>query len=246
MDEQHRRDLRSYGRRRGRKASPRQAALLDQLLPDVALSLSDPAPASLGELFAVPVREVWLEIGFGGGEHLLWQATQSPDVGLIGCEPFQDGVTKVLRGIEVGKLANIRLHADDARAVLRWLPEASLARAFILFPDPWPKKRHQKRRLVSAGLLRELAACDGGRCGAAHGDRHRRLRALDAAGGACEGSFAWEPEGPERLAAAAGRLAGYPLRAESHPGRAPVHLSKPAAPIVLPGQSLTLRSGWVL
>jgi len=196
MDEQHRRDLRSYGRRRGRKASPRQAALLDQLLPDFVLSLSDPAPASLGELFAVPVREVWLEIGFGGGEHLLWQATQSPDVGLIGCEPFQDGVTKVLRGIEVGKLANIRLHADDARAVLRWLPQASLARAFILFPDPWPKKRHQKRRLVSAGLLRELArvmvAGAELRMATDIGDYARWMLqgVLD------EGSFAWEPESP--------------------------------------------------
>src|SRR5262245_38196511 len=133
-DEQNRRDLRSYGRRRGRKPSPRQAALLDQVLPEVVLNLADPAPAPLARLFAVPVGQVWLEIGFGGGEHLLWQAARNPDVGLIGCEPFQDGVTKALRGIEEGKIANIRLHADDARSVLRWLPDASLARAFILFP----------------------------------------------------------------------------------------------------------------
>jgi tRNA (guanine-N7-)-methyltransferase len=197
MDEQHlRRDLRSYGRRRGRKPSSRQAALLDQLLPEVILNISDPAPAALGKLFAVPVREVWLEIGFGGGEHLLWQATHNPDVGLIGCEPFQDGVTKVLRGIEQGKIANIRLHPDDARAVLRWLPEASLARAFILFPDPWPKKRHQKRRLVSADLLHELARVMAAgaelRMATDIGDYARwMLQAVLA-----EDNFAWEPRAP--------------------------------------------------
>ena len=150
-------DLRSYGRRRGRKPSARQAALLSDVLPRVALSLSDPPPAQLGELFAPPVDDVWLEIGFGGGEHLLWQACSNPHVGLIGCEPFEDGVVKVLSGIEQEKLANTRLHADDARPFLRWLPDASIARAFILFPDPWPKKRHQKRRLVSAATLGELA-----------------------------------------------------------------------------------------
>ena len=195
-EERHRLDLRSYGRRRGRKPSPRQAALLDQLLPNVVLNLADPAPKSLGKLFATPVCEVWLEIGFGGGEHLLWQAARNPHVGFIGCEPFQDGVTKVLGGIEQGKAANIRLHADDARAVLRWLPEAALARAFILFPDPWPKKRHQKRRLVSAGLLRELARVMASgaelRLATDIGDYARwMLQAVLA-----EGSFAWEPEGP--------------------------------------------------
>ena len=151
------RDLRSYGRRRGRKASPRQAALLAHELPRLALSLSDPSPARLGELFAPPVAEVWLEIGFGGAEHLLWQARANPDIGLIGCEPFEDGVVKALSAIEREKLANIRLHADDARPLLRWLPDASIARAFILFPDPWPKKRHHKRRLVSVPTLRDLA-----------------------------------------------------------------------------------------
>ncbi|HEU4381465.1 MAG TPA: tRNA (guanosine(46)-N7)-methyltransferase TrmB [Hyphomicrobiaceae bacterium] len=196
MDERHRRDLRSYGRRRGRKPSRRQVALIDQLLPDVVLSLSEPAATPLSKLFVVPVREVWLEIGFGGGEHLLWQAAQNPDVGLIGCEPFQDGVTKVLRGIEDGKIANVRLYADDARAVLRWLPEASLARAFILFPDPWPKKRHQKRRLVSVGLLRELARVMAAgaelRVATDIGDYARAM--LQATHS--EASFVWEPQGP--------------------------------------------------
>jgi tRNA (guanine-N7-)-methyltransferase len=151
------RDLRSYGRRRGRKPSLRQAALLEHELPRVALAISHAPPARLGELFAPPLDDVWLEIGFGGAEHLVWQARANPRVGLIGCEPFEDGVVKALNAIEREKLANIRLHTDDARPLLRWLPDASIARAFILFPDPWPKKRHQKRRLVSAATLGELA-----------------------------------------------------------------------------------------
>ena len=105
--------------------------------------------AILPNCFAPAVSEVWLEIGFGGGEHLIWQATHNPDVGLIGCEPFEDGVVKVLSAVDTEGLANIRLHADDGRPLLRLLPEASVDRAFILFPDPWPKKRHHKRRLVS-------------------------------------------------------------------------------------------------
>jgi tRNA (guanine-N7-)-methyltransferase len=150
-------ELRSYGRRRGRAPSARQAALWRDVLPRVALDLSHPPPARPGDLFAPPVEEVWLEIGFGGGEHLLWQARHNPGVGLIGCEPFQDGVIKVLSAIEEERLGNVRLYADDARLLLRWLPGASIARTFILFPDPWPKKRHHKRRLVSAATLGELA-----------------------------------------------------------------------------------------
>jgi tRNA (guanine-N7-)-methyltransferase len=126
-------------------------------LPSVALDLAQSPPSRPADLFAPPVAEVWLEIGFGGGEHLVWQARANPGVGLIGCEPFQDGVVKVLDAIETGHLANIRLHADDARPLLRWLPAASIGRAFVLFPDPWPKKRHRKRRLVSPATLAELA-----------------------------------------------------------------------------------------
>jgi tRNA (guanine-N7-)-methyltransferase len=100
---------------------------------------------------------VWLEIGFGGGEHLLWQARHNPNIGLIGCEPFEDGIVKVLGAVEQEELGNVRLYPDDARPLLRWLSGASLGRVFVLFPDPWPKKRQQKRRLVSEGTLRELA-----------------------------------------------------------------------------------------
>jgi tRNA (guanine-N7-)-methyltransferase len=160
-DDHTQQDLRSYGRRRGRAPSRRQAELWRGVLPRVAVDLSQPAPSRLGDLFAPPVAEVWLEIGFGGGEHLVWQARANPNVGLIGCEPFQDGVVKVLgaieAAIETGGLANIRVLADDARPLLRWLPSASIGRAFVLFPDPWPKARHRKRRLVSEATLGELA-----------------------------------------------------------------------------------------
>jgi tRNA (guanine-N7-)-methyltransferase len=150
-------DLRSYGRRRGRKPSPRQAMLWQHALPRFALDLSQPPPLRLGDLFTPPTEDVWLEIGFGGGEHLVWQASRNPRVGFIGCEPFQDGVVKVLGAITEGGLHNARLHPDDARPLLRWLPAASLGRVFILFPDPWPKQRQQKRRLVSPATLVDLA-----------------------------------------------------------------------------------------
>ena len=152
-----REDIRSYGRRHGRKFSARQERLLTERLPRLAIDLASPPPADSTDLFSCPVREVWLEIGFGGGEHLLWQAERSPDEGLIGCEPYLDGVVKVLDAVETRQLRNVRILADDARPLLRWLPQASIGRVFILFPDPWPKSRHHKRRLVSAAFLRSLA-----------------------------------------------------------------------------------------
>ena len=128
-----------------------------ELLPRVRVDISRKRPVDVAQLFAPAVQEVWLEIGFGGGEHLVWQAAKNPGVGLIGCEPFEEGVVKVLTIIEEQGLGNVRLHPDDARPLLRWLPDASIARAFILFPDPWPKRKHQKRRLINAALLAQLA-----------------------------------------------------------------------------------------
>jgi tRNA (guanine-N7-)-methyltransferase len=145
----HPHDLRSFGRRRGRKLSPRQAAMLADMLPRVAFDPAHPVKRS--------DRPLWLEIGFGGGEHLIHQAVTNPAVDLIGCEPFEDGVVKVLTAMDEQQLGNITLHMDDAREVLRALPSASVDRAFVLFPDPWPKRKHQKRRLVSVALLTELA-----------------------------------------------------------------------------------------
>jgi len=146
-------ELRSFGRRRGRATRARQIRLYDELLPQFDLDLARPAAEQLDLS-----REIWLEIGFGGAEHLLWQAGAYPDVTMIGCEPFQDGVIKALDGIEAGGLRNIRVYPDDARALLRWLPVASVSRAFVLFPDPWPKKKQAKRRLVNTNTLDLLAA----------------------------------------------------------------------------------------
>ncbi len=150
-------DLRSYGRRRGRKLSERQSRLMRELLPRVSPDIATPPPERATDLFGGGVSEVWLEIGFGGGEHLVWQARHRPDVGLIGCEPFEDGIVKVLTAIEDDGLSNVRIHPDDARAILRWLPDASVSRVFVLFPDPWPKARHRKRRLVNPATLAEIA-----------------------------------------------------------------------------------------
>ncbi|HWV82360.1 MAG TPA: tRNA (guanosine(46)-N7)-methyltransferase TrmB [Hyphomicrobiaceae bacterium] len=155
--ETHDLELRSFGRRRGRKLSARQERLLAEILPRVRPDLSQAVPKAATDLFEPPVTQVWLEIGFGGAEHLVWQARHHPRVGVIGCEPFEEGVVKALTLIEDVGLANIRVHPDDVRPLLRWLPAASLDRAFILFPDPWPKARHRKRRLVGTPLLDLLA-----------------------------------------------------------------------------------------
>jgi tRNA (guanine-N7-)-methyltransferase len=146
-----------FGRRKGHRLRPHQAALIDELLPRLALELACPAPHDLASLFADPVTEVRLEIGFGGGEHLLAQARANPRVGFIGCEPFLNGMAKVLVGIDELALTNVRLHLGDAIAVIDWLPAHSVAAADLLYPDPWPKRRHWKRRFVQDARLTEIA-----------------------------------------------------------------------------------------
>jgi len=192
----HARELRSFGRRRGRKLSTRQRALFDEVLPRLALDLKDACPRSLSALFSVSTSAVWLEIGFGGAEHLVWQARNHPHVGLIGCEVFEDGIVKAVSAVEAHALANVRFSSDDARNVLRWLPEASLERVFILFPDPWPKKRHVKRRLVSAGLLDLLARvmAPGAELRIATDIGHYAGTILRAA--CAHRAFAWQAAGP--------------------------------------------------
>lgn len=137
---------RFYGRRRGKRLSPRQESLVETLLPKLS-----PAPESL------PAGPVWLEIGSGGGEHLVARAAARPDITLIGCEPFLEGVAKTLGAIEDEGLDNVRLHADDVRPLLDAMPDGCIDRCFILFPDPWPKLRHHKRRIVSRENLDSLA-----------------------------------------------------------------------------------------
>ena len=147
------RDLRSFGRKRGRKLSARQRRLLAEVLPKVAVDLDRLGKGVLAEA----PQAVWFEIGFGGGEHLLWQAAHNPNVSIVGCEPFEDGIVKTLSAIEDKALTNIRVYPNDARQLLRLIPDNALSRVFILFPDPWPKKRHVKRRLVSSAMLDLLA-----------------------------------------------------------------------------------------
>jgi len=153
------RPLRSFGRRRGRKLSPRQSSLLTSGLERLRLDLSrPPEEQALSSLFSEPVEEIWLEIGFGAGEHLIWQAGHNPRAGIIGAEPYVNGVVAALSAIEARQLqGRVRLHPEDVHPLLEWLPPASLSRAFMLFPDPWPKKRHRERRLFSPPLLDKMA-----------------------------------------------------------------------------------------
>lgn len=151
-------DPRFHGRRRGRRLRARREELVGTLLPTLEIPLpADGGTLDLRALFAPPVREVWLEIGFGNGEHLVWQAQHHPDIGFIGAEPFLNGVARLLSHIADRKVGNIRIVPDDVRPFLSRLPAASLGRVFILFPDPWPKVRHHKRRLINEEALDRLA-----------------------------------------------------------------------------------------
>ncbi|MFL5296609.1 MAG: tRNA (guanosine(46)-N7)-methyltransferase TrmB [Phenylobacterium sp.] len=145
--------LRSYGRLKSRPIKPRQAALMETLLPAVRPPIGPFDPHTL----APAAAEVWLEIGFGGGEHMAAQAELKPDVLILGAEPFQNGVASALRHLDERALGNVRIHDGDARELMARLPDASLDRAFILFPDPWPKGRHKKRRFVQPETVAELA-----------------------------------------------------------------------------------------
>jgi tRNA (guanine-N7-)-methyltransferase len=145
-----------FGRRKGHPLKPRQAALFDTLLPKLALDVSCPAHAP-ASLFPQPVEAVRLEIGFGGGEHLINEAARHPRVGFIGIEPFVNGMAKLLAAVASANLSNIRLHHGDASEVIAWLPPASLARVDLIYPDPWPKRRHWKRRFVQDESVAAIA-----------------------------------------------------------------------------------------
>jgi tRNA (guanine-N7-)-methyltransferase len=145
---------RLYGRSRGKALRAGQERLLEEALPRVAI-----APEALvsGSLFSLEPRELWLEIGFGSGEHLIAQAKRNPEVGFIGCEPFLNGVAAALSGIEREKLVNVRIRRGDVQTLLEAAPEGLFSRVFMLYPDPWPKRRHNKRRVVSEPIVEALA-----------------------------------------------------------------------------------------
>jgi tRNA (guanine-N7-)-methyltransferase len=146
-----------YGRRRGRPLHRGQQGLIATLLPRIAVTLPASGRLDPAALFDPLPSEIWLEIGFGGGEHLAAQASAHRDIGIIGCEVFENGIAKLLGEIARQDLANIRILTDDARLLLAALPPASIGRVFILFPDPWPKQRHHKRRIVTSQTLDTLA-----------------------------------------------------------------------------------------
>jgi len=148
--------LRTFGGRNGRRLSPRQQRLIDNLLPTLRVSLLESALLDPKDLFR-DARNIWLEIGFGGGEHVSGQAKAHTDTGILASEVFSEGVAKLLGQIEDDALTNIRLWPHDGRDLVDGLASDSIDRAFILFPDPWPKTRHQKRRLIQPEFLDALA-----------------------------------------------------------------------------------------
>ena len=144
-----------YGRRKGPKLSARQARLRTTLLPRLTLDLKkgrDPK-----DYFAKAVSDVWLEVGYGAGEHLLWQAAANPTIGFIAAEPYISGTAKLLSRLDEKNLPNLRLYEDDARDIIAALPDRCIGRFFILFPDPWPKTRHHKRRFIQSDTLHAIA-----------------------------------------------------------------------------------------
>ncbi|MEM8688007.1 MAG: tRNA (guanosine(46)-N7)-methyltransferase TrmB [Pseudomonadota bacterium] len=143
-----------YGRQQGHKLRARQRELLDTLLPQLAIELPETGTLDPQSLYEDRPASVFLEIGFGGGEHLAARAAEHPDRGYLGAEPFVNGMAKILSAIDDQKLKNIRLHHGDAREVLDCLPDASISGLFLLYPDPWPKKRHNKRRFVNPDNIR--------------------------------------------------------------------------------------------
>ena len=145
-----------FGRRKGHRLRGRQADLIERLLPRLALDIGQASPA-LGDLFDPPAAALRLEIGFGGGEHLIAEAEAFPGTGFIGCEPYVNGMAKLLTQIEARRIGNIRLFAGDAAELLAWTPPHALDRIDLIHPDPWPKRRHWKRRFVQDATVAAMA-----------------------------------------------------------------------------------------
>ena len=146
-----------FGRRKGHKLRAHQADLIESLLPHLALDILGEGPADILDLFDPKADDLRLEIGFGGGEHLVAEAQSVASTGFIGCEPYVNGMAKILAQIEAHNIGNIRLFAGDAAELLAWLPPGSLSRIDLIHPDPWPKRRHWKRRFVQDANVRAMA-----------------------------------------------------------------------------------------
>jgi tRNA (guanine-N7-)-methyltransferase len=148
---------RLYGRRKGRPLRMRKSGLMQTLLPHLQITLPAAGMVDPATWFAAVPQALWLEIGFGGGEHLAAQAARNPHIGMVGCEPFANGVASLLDHIDRDALGNIRIYQDNARRLLTQLPPASVARIYLLFADPWPKKRHADRRFIQPDSLQAMA-----------------------------------------------------------------------------------------
>jgi len=147
-----------FGRRKGHKLRTQQKALMENLLPRLKIDLEKyEEKIEPYSLFSCNIKEVWLEIGFGAGEHTAWQAKQNPNVGFIACEPFLNGVARLLKSVSAENLHNIRIFPDDALTLIKHLPKGTIDRLFILFPDPWPKSRHKKRRMITLENIANFA-----------------------------------------------------------------------------------------
>lgn len=193
-----------YGRRAGKRLRPGRRALMDTLLPKIALSPPCTRDRKLqaGDLFAAEVctaGEIWLEVGFGGGEHLLGQLDRRSDIAILGAEPFVNGVAKLLSGLNArpaAALDRVRVFADDVRLLFPYLADSLFDRIFVLFPDPWPKSRHARRRFIGPDTLPDLARLlkPGGRLRVASDDmgyiRWSLLHLADRP------DFAWTARGP--------------------------------------------------
>lgn len=192
-------EQRFFGRRKGPAFSARQQTLMDTVLPRISVKLPEEAEQQVdpAAFFDSEKQQYWLEIGFGKGEHLAWQAQANPDVGLIGCEPYLNGVVGLLNHVEEHKIESIRIYGDDARHVIWALADASIDRIFLIHPDPWPKKRHARRRFVNPANLDDLARIlkDGGefRVGTDH-PVYREWTALQMSQ---RDDFEWLAESPE-------------------------------------------------
>jgi tRNA (guanine-N7-)-methyltransferase len=189
---------RVYGRRQGKSLKPESAVRLDKYFPKYSLSLDDGGELDFENIFSHSPKEIWLEIGFGKGEHLSAQAKANPHIGIIGCEPFLNGVSGLIDHMDREALSNIRFYMDDARLLMDALPDGFLSRAFILFPDPWPKNRHHKRRIVSPGNLQVLSRLlkDNAelRIGTDHHDYCRWILARLME----NPDFSWKDQGPDQ------------------------------------------------
>jgi len=146
-----------FGRRKGHKLRDHQAGLMTSLLPQLTIDIETAPPERAEALFGSHVTSLRLEIGFGGGEHLLAEADAHPASGFIGCEPYLNGLAKILSQLDSKPRTNVKLFAGDAAELLAWLPPASLQRIDLIHPDPWPKRRHWKRRFVQDKTITAMA-----------------------------------------------------------------------------------------